>query len=82
MGNSTVLALSPPPPSDVLDIDDIHMDDQSEAPYSAPAIVAPIPFSLSSSRRRLRPLTTSPGFIRYSFKLDGNQYTMQKKSAI
>jgi hypothetical protein len=82
MDNSTVSTLSPPPLSDVLDINDIHMDDQSETPSSAPAIVTPIPFSLSSSRHRLRPLTTSPSFIRYSFKLDRNQYTIQEKSAI
>jgi hypothetical protein len=82
MDNSTVSTLSPPPLSDVLDINNIHMDDQSETPSSASATAAPVLFSLSSSRHRLRPLTTSLGFIRYLFRLDGNQYTIQEKSAI
>jgi hypothetical protein len=82
MDNSTVSTLSSPPLSDVLDINDIHMDDQSKTPSSTPATAALVPFSLSSSRHHLRPLTTSPGFIGYSFRLDGNQYTIQEKSAI
>ena len=85
MDNSTISTLSPPPPSDILDIDDI--DVESEAPSSAPSAAAaaaalPASFSLSSSRRRSRPLTTAPGFIGYSFKLDGHQYTIGEKSAV
>jgi hypothetical protein len=73
MDNSTVSTLSPSSLSDILDIDNIHMDDQSKAPSSAPTTAALVSFSLSSSHHHLRPLTTSSGFIRYSFKLDGNQ---------
>jgi hypothetical protein len=85
MDNSTISTLSPPPPSDVLDIDDIDMDDRSASSTSAPAAAAaalPTSFSVSSSRRRPRPLTTAPGFIGYSFKLEGHQYTIREKSAV
>jgi hypothetical protein len=82
MDNSTVSTLSPPP-ADLLDIDDVYMDDMDDqsTPSSAyGAAAAPVPFSLSS-RRHQRPLTAAPGFIGYSFKRDGNQYTIREKSA-
>jgi hypothetical protein len=73
---SSISTLSPPPASDVLDIDDIHMD---EAVAMATPVLKP---PMLPSRRHPRPLTTSPGFIGYSFKVDGTQYTIREKSAV
>ena len=77
MDNSTVSALSSPP-TDILDVDSISIDETRPSEASTPASTS---LSLHCGRHS-RPSTVSPQFIGYLFQNNGIRYTIHERTAI
>jgi hypothetical protein len=84
MEDNASSTLSPPPPTDLFDVDDIITDAPQRPAPSRPSR-SPIPARTLSSialGRRPKPSSDSPNFLGHSFRYEGQRYTIRERSAV